>query len=77
MTREELMTLAGRCIDGEVGVYEFAESVAEARGIQTVEAMFGPCADRQTARTCLKQALRAATDEDAAAAMRRGHDWTR
>ncbi len=72
MDDKELEELARRCIRGEATVYEFAEGVADLRGVQPVEALFGPCADKQSARQYLKQALHAATSEEQARRVRSG-----
>ncbi len=71
-TRAEVLAIANRCVDGQASAYEFAQAVEDLRGVQLVEVMFGPCADRQAARQFLKQALHAASDEDAALRRRRG-----
>lgn len=71
-TQEQALAIAQRCIEGQATVYEFAQALEELRRVQLVEAMFGPCADRQAARQFLKQALHAASDEDAALRRRRG-----
>lgn len=59
-TREELLALAERCIDGQVGVYEFAYAVARARGVSVEYAMFVPCLNGLDARLRLKSAETAA-----------------
>ncbi len=69
---QDVEALALRCARGEVPVYQLVEAIAAATGREKVEVLFGPCADRPTARQHMKAALHAARSEEQARRVRSG-----